>query len=803
MKNYIFLLNFCISIATFAQIKVRVFDAQDEFRLTGANLYSDTKQFLGETDELGELDINDSIHFIDVLKNGYFTESIQTNGKKLIEIMMKPSFISLDEVTFTTNDSVGRNIIIKAIRNQSRNTIKNGGNIFLKSYTKFWSTVNNDSIPFIIQPQSHKDSVNNQWKKLLDNSHLFLGERAMDHKVSKRFGLKNIVQSSRISGMRSPLYEYLAMQPIAFNFDQDKINFFFKGIVNPVSREGLSNYRYGFKEDIFIDGRKTIVISFFPSIKTDKRQIKGTLWIDDKTFALVKFEGENTSTNYVAELEADWKLNNGTWIPNQQKYRMEAGNFKITEKLAGSDFIDKKEKIWINLETTFKDIQNPAHFKRNEFLGYEDEISFQNMDEKKWDNVMENYRDSSLSSKERNTYTTIDSIADKYKLERQMKLMRIMSSGGKLSLGKVDLDLTKILAFNDYEGFRLGAAFNTNENWSDKYSLNAYSAYGFKDESFKFGFGGDYFINKPYSGRIFAKYSQDVSASGKTPILLQSNYTRLMSGAFSNIYNHEYFSYKRYSLGYEQDIFKNVTFNISANYEKQQAEFDYSFQNNIDWYDLYNTQLAIRFAPKDKFIRTPYGKVTVNSGKSVFYATLTKYWDVFNSDYDPLRFNVSYFDVFDTRVGKTNFNVNAGWVEGKIPLMNLFEGQGNAKRNDFLNFGVGGLTNFETMRPGEFYSDRFVSFQLKHIFAGVKVGNKIILPQFVYRGVLGDMKDKADHQNLEFKTLNHYYHETGIEVNNLIFKTFGLGAFYRLGAYSEEKFKDNFYLKLTVNLNFL
>ena len=48
-----------------------------------------------------------------------------------------------------------------------------------------------------------------------------------------------------------------------------------------------------------------------------------------------------------------------------------------------------------------------------------------------------------------------------------------------------------------------------------------------------------------------------------------------------------------------------------------------------------------------------------------------------------------------------------------------------------------------------------------------------------------------------------YTDETGVEVNNLIFKTFGLGAFYRLGAYSEEKFQDNFYLKLTVNLNFL
>ena len=434
MKKYLFFLNFCISLAIFAQIKVRVYDAQDEFRLTGANIYDDTKQFLGQTDEVGELDISDSIHSIDIVKNGYFSETIQTDGKKLIEIMMKPSYISLDEVTFTSNDSVGRNIIIKAIKNQSKNSIRNGGNIFLKSYTKFWSTVNNDSIPYIIQPKNHKDSVSNQWKKLIENSHLFFGERAMDHKISKRLGMKNIVQSSRISGIRSPLYEYLAMQPIAFNYDQDKINFFFKGIVNPVSREGLSHYRYGFKEDIFVDGRQIAVVSFFPSIKTDKRQIKGILWIDDKTNALIKFEAENTNANYVAELEADWKLNNGTWIPNQQKYRMEAGNFKFTEKLAGDDFIDKKEKIWINLETTFKDIQNPAHFKRKEFIGYEDEIAYNNLNENNWDNVMQNYRDSTLSSKERHTYQAIDSLGQKYKLDQQMKLMRIINSGGKLSL---------------------------------------------------------------------------------------------------------------------------------------------------------------------------------------------------------------------------------------------------------------------------------------------------------------------------------------------------------------------------------
>ena len=108
------------------------------------------------------------------------------------------------------------------------------------------------------------------------------------------------------------------------------------------------------------------------------------------------------------------------------------------------------------------------------------------------------------------------------------------------------------------------------------------------------------------------------------------------------------------------------------------------------------------------------------------------------------------------------------------------------------------------MKAGEFYSDMYVSFNIKHIFAGIKVGNnKVILPQFIYRGVWGDMKHKENHGNMNFNKLNNYFHEAGIEVNNILFKTFGLGLYYRLGAYSEHKFEDNLHLKLTINLNFL
>lgn len=802
MNRLLFLISFLVAFPLNAQVLLKVYDVYDEFRIPNVEIEDETQKSLGLTDDKGELIIASSTKQITVKAKGYFGQTFKLSDLPVYEIYLQSNMIDLETVEFTSNDSVGRSIIQRSIMRKKLNNVKNSSSYFFKSYTKFWSTVDKDSIPFIVKPANKSDSTSNRWRKLIKNSHLFMGERAMDHKYSRTQGTKNIVQSSRISGIKSPLYEYMAMQPIAFNFDSDNLNFFFRKIINPLSNLGLTKYRYGFREEILYLGRPTYIVGFNPASKTANRQIKGSIWIDRDTYGLVKFEAENINDTNFAELEADWQYINGAWFPLKQRYRMEGGNFNFLET-AKEETVPQKEKIWINLESSFKEIKSPHQFKSNEFYGYEDEISFDNISEKTWDQVMEKYRDQSLTNKDRNTYETIDSIGQKRTLGRELNIMRFITTGGKLQLGIFDWDVTKTIGFNDYEGFRLAGAFSTNEKLSKNYSVNAYTAYGFKDNRFKFGFGGEYYVNKPYSGRIFAKYTQDVSPSGKMPLILQSNYTRLLTGSLNNIYNNEYYSYKRYSVGYEQDVFQNLTFNFSTNLEKQKAEFAYQFKDQLKWGDLFSSQLALRWAPKDKFIRTPYGKVTLENGKSVFYLTATKYWKALDSEADAFSVNAAYYDLFQSPLGKSTVNLSTGVIWGDLPIMNLYEGMGNAKRNDFLNFGIGGLTNFETMRPGEFYSDRYLSFQVKHIFAGLKIGKNVIFPQFVYRGIYGDLKNPEQHQQFQFKTLDRYYHETGVEFNNLLLNTFGIGAYYRLGAYSEDKMMDNFYLKMTLNLNFL
>ena len=788
------------SVSLFAQIKVRVYDSRDEFRIQNAKISDQKSAVLGYTNDIGELEIPSDVAIINIEANEYVTQIVKKNNQPLIEVFLEPS-ISLSTVEFYANDSIARNFVRKVIRNQSRNSLNKSDSYFFQSYSKFWSTIEQDSLRLILNPKDRKDSMINNWRKFLNESHVFLSERAMDHKFSRRFGTKNIIKSSRISGLKTPLYELDAMQPVLINFDQPKFDFFFKDIENPISYEGLNYYRYKIVEEFDYNGRNTVMVAFTPKQRLNKRQLRGEFWIDEKTKALVKIIAENVDDQFYADFDAEWKLIDGHWFPHYQIYRMESGFLNMDGIKLSKEEGEEGEKLWIFHQVLFKNIQTPVNYKRNEFLGYETEASFDVNTIDQTEKVLSEYR-GEFTMKDNMTYIKMDSISNKSNLESRLKMMRIIQKGGKVDIGKVDLDLTKLISFNNYEGFRVGAAINTNEKLSSNYSLNGYTAYGFRDKTLKFGYGADAFVNKAYSGRIFANYSQDVSASGQIPLLLQNNITKFINGSLKNLYNNQYYSYKRYTLGYEQDMFKNITFNVSMNYEKQKNDFTYSYKGHDGWFDLYNSQLAIRWAPKDQYLRTPYGRVTVKQGKSVFYILANKYWQIGDSPFDAFRLNVNYSDVFETKLGKTKFNASTGAVFGEMSLMNLFEGVGNAKNKPvFKNFGLSTSNNFETMRPGEFYADRYASFQIRHIFAGIKVGNNVILPQFIYRGILGNMNYQQNHQDFKFETPKHYFHETGVEVNNILLKNFGLGVYYRLGAYSLPKFEDNLYINLTFNLN--
>lgn len=802
-----------LSFSVVSQTKITVMDGfMEDQPMKDVVVLSEGNVKLGTTNEKGVFFVPASETRITLYFEGYEQKKLYLYGKPLV-VQLQPQTVFLSSSVISNSDSEARAIIKQAIQNKKTNSIENLKTYEYKSYSKFLVTASTDSMPYILMPKNEKDSSYNDIRRLLDKSHLMLGERAMDHKFSDKYGTKNIVKATRISGTKLPMYEFVAMQPISNNFDQEKISFFFREFVNPVSNSGLREYRYRISDEDEIEGEAMFVIAFFPSNRnSSKQKIKGYLWIDKKTKALARFYAENLSDSNVAELEMDWTNYKNYWFPKQQRFRMDGGEISypsVKDSITSEgqivlDTIDKKEKVWLHLSTSFKDIISPKDFESKEFKGYTNEIDLRTMEDS--ENTLTEYRDSILTETEQNTYVKIDSIGQKYNMDRNIRLLRILSSGGKYTVGNFDLDLTKIINYNDYEGFRLGFGGETNYKFNDTFSVNAYGAYGFKDEKVKFGGGINWLVNKPFSGRLFANYSQDVAPAGREKNELQNNYLQYLNKNLSNIYNDHFFSFRKVNLGYQQDFLQNVTVNIAGIYREQTAEFNYQYKNNRpdEKFLSFDTQLGIRWAPRDKNVRTPYGKVTINSGLPVFYLNFTQGWNVFNADYTPTRLDFSYIDQYQTFLGRTNFQLNTGAVFGNSPLLNLYEGMGNARsgKQIFKHFGLSGLNTFETMRPGEFYSDKYFSFQLSQMVAGFKFFKQEIYPEFIYRGLIGDMKNQTDHKFVNFKTAKHYFQEAGLEFNQLLFGIFGVGAYYRFGAYRYDTFDENFFFKVTMKFRF-
>lgn len=809
------LLTFIIlSSLGYSQTKILVSDGfkNEHSPLENVVIYDNNNVLLGKTNKDGVFVAPPNVKNVSLHLEGYEIEKLFLYGKD-ISVRLYPIVVELATTQITDTDAEARKIIRQMIQNKKKNSIDNLKTYEYKSYSKFLVTVSTDSMPFILMPQNERDSTYNEIRQLLDESHIMLGERAIEHKFSAQFGQKNTVKATRVSGTRLPMYEFMAIQPLTTSFDEDKINLFFKEITNPISNLGLREYRYRISEQEEIEGKTVDVIAFQPRrIVNGKNQIRGYIWVDNQTKAIARFYAENLSDKSVTELEMDWTFFNDYWFPKQQRFRMDGGQITyptvkdtlLEDGTVKLDTIRKREKVWLHLTTSFKDINSPVDFDRNEFKGYTNEIDFSSIE--KSDVVLEQYRDEQLTEMEKNTYVKIDSIGQKYNMDRSIRLMRMISSGGKYPIGNYDLDVTKILNYNHFEGLRLGLGGNTNYKFNEDFSVNGYVAYGFKDEKFKFGGGTEWYVNKPYSGKIFAQYAQDVEASGKRKLDLQSEYIQFLNNNLSNLYNDNFYSFRRIDLGYQQDLFQNLTFRVAGIYNEKTAEFEYQYQNMRpdERFLSFDTQLGLRYAPKEQHVRTPYGKVTIVGGLPVFYLTLSQGLNVFNADYTPTKIDFTYLDDFRTFLGQTDIQLHSGIVWGDTPIMNLYEGMGNAKRGDdiFKRLGVTGINNFETMLPGEFYSDRFFMFDLTHKFAGIQLFNKEIFPDFIYRGLIGSMSNKENHHSISFETPDLYYQEAGLEFNQVFMGILGIGAYYRFGAYSHDTFDNNFFLKLTLKTTF-
>lgn len=731
------------------------------------------------------------------------------------------------------NDTLASHLIEKAIKQKVKNDPEKGLRSFeFDSYSKIIITADKDSI--VGKPDSifirkkgkfvlkTIDTTSLFLKKQLANSHLFISEKISEIRFKYPGRRQEYILGSHISGFEKPVNELLTLSLQSFSLYKDTFTLVGEDFKAPLAHNALKHYDYKVLDTVKNSGRLLYILFFYPKKTTGPEEISGLIYLDKENLAIQKGVIQ-LKKGIIVNAVQNFKFfkDEKCWFPVEKNItiRKKPNSSKIS--LFGNTInIDKKNKYLndsISLSSHQQKISDYVvlnakeqyfNIKLNTGTSYPaqgiDIVLDKNIaerDEFFWNK----YRQQPFSEKDRETYRFLDSLSTSKKVETKVSLLRKLTQG-YLGTRYVDFDLRYLIKYNNFEGFKPGVGAITNDRFSKKLKLSAYGLYGFKDKDFKYGLGIETKLNRYTDTWVGFMFTDDLTETGSEPFITDGRAFYVFEPRLFNITL--FHKNKTLSPFIKHDITPALTAKLQVNKSDIAPTFDYEFLNDGNLFTNYkiaSVQLALQWTPLNTFLLDNSAKKIIKKKYPQFTLQFTKGLQNFlDADFDFSKLNFRGIYEFNNHNGdNTSFLLKAGLAWGDLPLTELYHVSPNNPDNTSImrRFSVADSNSFETMFFNEFFSDRFVSFQVRHKFMRFMVSNKF-KPQLVLvsRLAFGSVSNKAKHLNFGFNTLEKGFYESGLELNHL-FKGFGISTFYRYGPYALEGFDQNLSLKFTFNFS--
>ncbi len=787
MRKALVLLLIFVSFKTYAQAskKFKLIDEKTGKVIPFANVLFNDKNFKGtSTDIDGIFVIPLDIKKITISYVSYETKVLNVENIKNTTITLKPLVNALDEIVIDRENPAHR-IIRLAVANKSINNPENLNAFTYQSYDKIIVTSGNQ--------QKEKDSLSEAIEKVMNGSYFFITETIAKHKYLKpRFSEDSII-ATKSSGFKSPNFALLANSFQPFSFYEEHIELFETNYLNPISKGSTRKYKFRLKDE-YIKGKDTIfVISFEPKANRNFEGLKGLLQINSNKYAVQSVDAETHNSgkiNVIIQQKYNF-IKNRFWFPEQLNFEIKVGSGFGSIKYIGKSYLSKVEPnaILTKKDFPFVSITLPKEAKTKD-------ADFWSLS-----------RRDTLDLREKRTYVFIDSISEEIKLEKAFRLLPSFIQG-RIPFKYIDIDVNQLYRFNKYEGSRVGLGIYTNDDVFKNVSIGGYTAYGFKDNTLKYG--GEILVEIPSTKDITfnLKYINDVRETGtysgsriENPFVQRNWIASQMDGI------------KSYSVNTNMKLFRDIDWSVGFNTADVTPLYDYEFiDNGLTIRDYENSELNVGFSyhVNEKLVNI-FGITTRQYNDApVFNLIYSKGLNgVFNSDfsYNKLRFTLDHS--FITKgLGKTTYRLDLGYIDKSLPYGLMFTGEGTY--DDKVPFVV--RNYFQTITPYEFLSDRYAHLFTTHNFGRLLNNKGYFQPDILLHNNLGigNLSDRSNHQLIEFATKEELFLETGIELQNLIKLPFfeigyfgiGVGGFYRYGHHRFADFSDNFVFKYSFGFSF-
>lgn len=628
-----------------------------------------------------------------------------------------------------------------------------------------------------------------------------------DNKLKK---VKEKIKANKTSGFNGnqQILSFVKDLYSDYNIYNNYLTFFDKSFTSPLSKTGIDVYNYVLKDSAYIDNKWCYNIVFYPRRKNELT-FKGDFWVNDSTYAIKKINMAVT------------KSANINWVKDiylEQEFEVVSDSvFLLTKDYLMSDFaLNKKEnsKGVYGKRTSF--YRNHQFNKEQPVAFYKDEVNY--MDDEvynKSDEYWNENRFENLSKDELGVYKMLDTLQTVDKFKRLYSLVSILGSG-YVEFKNFDYGpVFSTFGYNEVEGVRLRVGGRTYFGPNDPWRIQAYTAYGFDDDKFKYGFSGKWMVDKKNRIILSGGNRRDIEQIGASLTTTNDVLGRSFasSSVFSSGSNGKLTNINLTNVAIEIEPIKNLTFQTGFSYRTLESA---STTFSLDYYtDIANSitesevkqsevNFQVEYSPKRKTIGFGVERSNVDSPFSRFFVNYSHgFKGLLNSDFKYDKLQLYYKQpIIIGPLGRTNIIMEVGKTFGKVPLGLLSVIPGNQTYFTIEN-------TFSNLNFYEFVSDQYATLQWNHnfngrIFSRIPFMRKLNWREIVsVKGVYGTISDEnraINASGLIYNAPEKVYWEYSAGIGN-IFKVFRIDFAWR-GNYLNTPDTNRFTVKGSFGFNF-
>ena len=728
----------CLSLEAQTVVKGKVTDAMTLEPVVFANVIFKGTSIGGITDFDGNysLSIDEKSDSIIISFIGYDPKiiGIKPDTIQIVDVQLHPALYALNEVSVTPGENRAHILLRKVWKNNENNSIENLSAYQYENYSR--STV--FLRKFSKRPDREKGIK--PFAKEFDTYAVKIGKENIPalpsyitESLSDNYFLKSpkreyiyikATNSDGIAFENTEMVAQLVSKQENLYFPDNNVLILGKSFISPVSRFGLMYYKYYLTDSLFLDNKYFCYeINVVPKREEDP-VFHGTIWIHDTTYALKRISVEvtkNAELNFIQriKIQQDYEpFGSGAWFPVETRFMADAANIFIN---------NYSQKSHIVVDQPFDPV----------FYGSEIKVSFSARDHDQ--DYWKNNRQNSLDRIDSLAMIGIDSLKKNNKVRISAKLVEASIKGyynfGWFEGGPYLL----IYNHNNVEGNRFRIGGRTNIEFSKRWIIEGYLAYGTLDKSFKGSIQTEYFLSKEHWSKIGIQFRDDVENVGSLDeFYSQSTFLTFATslGGSDKMDRSQVFR-----TWLESDLFKGMTGKLVFTYktfEPVSPDFYfgwYTDQSKTDIATNYTTSelgLIFNYQPKATYILDGVRRFPVNFNKSPVFGIqyFRGFKDILNSDFNYHKIVADISQSFNLGgIGTFAYDLSFTKVFDQLPYPLLITLAGN--QSIFRTNRTYNLMNY-----GEFVLDEAIELGVSYHMNGLILNNIPLLKKLKWRTVI-------------------------------------------------------------------